>query len=126
MKRLLIIAILSVSAVQTSLADTYIIENGEPNAEIIIAEQPQRSTRLAAADLPFGVPNGGMYKNRERMPEALAKGEWRHLAGVSSPDGLEIYVNGRLSASIPDTFRPDSLADYIEVALSGYSRHAGG
>jgi len=29
--------------------------------------------------LPFGVPNGGLYKYRERMPETLASGEREYL-----------------------------------------------
>ncbi len=57
--------------------------------------------------------------------DALAKGEWRHLAGVSSPAGMKVYVDGQLATSIPDVFRPDSFADQIVVALSGYSRWAG-
>ena len=32
-----------------------------------------------ASGLPFGVPNGGLYKYRERMPEALAKKECEYL-----------------------------------------------
>ena len=32
-------------------ADSFLVENGESRAEIIIAETPARSTRLAAADL---------------------------------------------------------------------------
>ena len=36
----------------TSLgAESYLVKDGQPRAEIIIAQQPQRSTRLAAADL---------------------------------------------------------------------------
>ncbi len=36
---------------ETRGADSFIVENGESRAEIIIAESPARSTRLAAADL---------------------------------------------------------------------------
>lgn len=32
-------------------AERFIVENGEPRAEIVIAEKPERSVRLAAADL---------------------------------------------------------------------------
>jgi len=56
---------------------------------------------------------------------ALAKGEWRHLAAVSSPDGLKVYVGGELAAEIPDSFRPIDFAANIEVALTGYTRWAG-
>jgi hypothetical protein len=56
---------------------------------------------------------------------ALVKREWRHLAGVSSPDGLRLYVNGELAAEVPNSFRPMDLAASIETALTGYSRWAG-
>ena len=29
--------------------------------------------------MPFGVPNGGLYKYRQRMPETLASGEREYL-----------------------------------------------
>jgi len=32
-------------------AETFVVENGEPRAEIVIAEQPERTVRLAADDL---------------------------------------------------------------------------
>lgn len=51
MKHVLITAMLFISAVPTSVADTYLVENDEPRAEIIIAEDPPRSTRLAAQEL---------------------------------------------------------------------------
>lgn len=57
--------------------------------------------------------------------EALSKGEWRHLAGVSSAQGMTIYVDGAPATWMPDHFRPDSFADYIDTALVGYSRWAG-
>ncbi|UCC32071.1 MAG: hypothetical protein JSU86_07280, partial [Phycisphaerales bacterium] len=57
--------------------------------------------------------------------EAVSKGEWRHLAGVSSAQGMTIYVNGAPATWMPDHFRPDSFADYIDTALVGYSRWAG-
>lgn len=57
--------------------------------------------------------------------DAFAKGEWRHVAGVSSATGLKIYVDGTFMASTPETFQPTDIAPYIEVALTGYSRWAG-
>ena len=32
-------------------ADTFLVENGQPRAEIIIAEKPARMTKLAAKEL---------------------------------------------------------------------------
>ncbi len=34
-----------------AIADTFLVENGQPRAEIIISDKPQRSTRLAAQEL---------------------------------------------------------------------------
>jgi len=36
---------------QSHAAEKFLVENGQPRAEIVIAEQPQRSTRLAAHEL---------------------------------------------------------------------------
>ncbi len=37
--------------VQAARGETFLVKDGKPNAEIIIAEKPQRTTRLAAAEL---------------------------------------------------------------------------
>ncbi len=42
---------LSFAPAAAHAADPFLVENGESRAEIIIAESPARSTRLAAADL---------------------------------------------------------------------------
>jgi len=78
-----------------------------------------------AADVLFGfrLPDG--TETRLRAEDALAKGEWRHLAAVSSPEGVKIYVNGELAAGMADTFRPDSIASYMDTVILGYSRWAG-
>jgi len=36
-------------------ADTFLVEDGQPRAEIVISEKPQRSTRLAAQELQDGI-----------------------------------------------------------------------
>jgi hypothetical protein len=51
MKHILITAMFFVCAVQASVADRYIVENGEPRAEIVVTERPARTTRLAAQQL---------------------------------------------------------------------------
>ena len=42
---------LSIAPAAAHAADPFLVENGESRAEIIIAESPARSTRLAAAEL---------------------------------------------------------------------------
>jgi hypothetical protein len=42
---------LSIAPAAANAADSFLVENGEPRAEIIIAEDPARSTRLAAREL---------------------------------------------------------------------------
>ena len=206
--RLWLIA-LSVAPAATHAADLFLVENGESRAEIIIAESPARSTRLAAAELqtyvakisgaqlpietkpsadvavqiyvgqsphaaklgvtaeglehgayriatgknwlaligddtdftpkepwaknnsgrgaklqgawekasglPFGVPNGGLYKYRERMPEALAKedreylwqfderGSFNAVCGYLRSLGVRWYLPGELGEVVPKT-----------------------
>ncbi len=36
-------------------ADTFLVENGQPRAEIVISDKPQRTTRLAAQELQDGI-----------------------------------------------------------------------
>ncbi|MEM7013808.1 MAG: DUF4838 domain-containing protein, partial [Verrucomicrobiota bacterium] len=187
------------------LAEPFIVQNGEPRAEIVIAEDPSRTTRLAAAELqetlekisgaklpitskpengvaiyvgesehtrklgvtaenlehgayhikssetwlaligddtefepnepwaknngdrqklqarweeasglPYGVPNGGMYKNRRRMPEELAKedgeyfwgmderGSYNAVCGFLRSLGARWYLPGELGEVLPD------------------------
>ena len=36
-------------------ADTFLVEDGQPRAEIVISDKPQRSTRLAAQELQDGI-----------------------------------------------------------------------
>jgi tetratricopeptide (TPR) repeat protein len=198
---------LSIAPAAAHAADPFLVENGESRAEIIIAESPARSTRLAAAELqtyvakisgarlpiraepsvdvpvqiyvgesphaaklgvtadrlehgafriasgekwlaligddtdftpkepwaknnsgrgeklqsewekasglPFGVPNGGLYKYRERMPEALAKEEREYLwqfdergsfnavCGYLRSLGVRWYLPGELGEVVP-------------------------
>jgi hypothetical protein len=44
-------ALLSAPPAWLHAADTFIVKNGQPHAEIIVAQNPQRSVRLAAQDL---------------------------------------------------------------------------
>ncbi len=63
--------------------------------------------------LPFGVPNGGMYKNRERMPKELAKedgeylwafderGSFNAVCGFLRGLGMRWYLPGELGEVVP-------------------------
>ncbi|MFT5471238.1 MAG: putative negative regulator of RcsB-dependent stress response [Verrucomicrobiales bacterium] len=67
-----------------------------------------------ASGLPYGVPNGGMYKNRKRMPEELAKedgenfwgfderGSYNAVCGFLRSLGVRWYLPGELGEVIPD------------------------
>ena len=48
-------AALSVSVSSVHAGDSFLVENGQPRAEIVISDKPQRSTRLAAQELQDGV-----------------------------------------------------------------------
>ncbi len=66
-----------------------------------------------ASGLPYGVPNGGMYKNRERMPKELAKedgeylwafderGSYNAACGFLRTLGMRWYLPGELGEVVP-------------------------
>ena len=66
-----------------------------------------------ASGLPFGVPNGGLYKYRERMPKALAKedgeylwqfderGSFNAVCGYLRSLGVRWYLPGELGEVVP-------------------------
>ena len=82
-------------------ADPFLVENGESRAEIIIAESPARSTRLAAAELQTYVANisGARLPIRAEpsadVPVQIYIGESRHAAS------LLIVSNMALTSSPP-------------------------
>jgi ABC-type uncharacterized transport system YnjBCD substrate-binding protein len=45
-------------------ADTFLVEDGQPRAEIVISDKPQRSTRMAAQELQDGIQK----ISRARLP----------------------------------------------------------
>ena len=51
MKHTLLTALLLSPLATLHASDTFLVENGQPRAEIIISDKPQRSTRLAAQEL---------------------------------------------------------------------------
>jgi len=48
-------AVLSVCVSYVHAADAFLVEDGQPRAEIVISDKPQRSTRLAAQELQDGI-----------------------------------------------------------------------
>ena len=50
---LIILCCLCLSITQTNAAETLLVEQGQPRAEIVISEQPPRTTRLAAHELQY-------------------------------------------------------------------------
>ncbi|MBU63157.1 MAG: hypothetical protein CMI26_11725 [Opitutae bacterium] len=66
-----------------------------------------------ASGTPFGVPNGGMYKNRERMPAELARepderywtfderGSFNAVCGFLKQLGVRWYLPGELGEVVP-------------------------
>ena len=87
---------LSIAPAAAAAADSFLVENGESRAEIIIAESPARSTRLSAADLQTNVAKiSGAQLPIETKPSAdvavqIYVGESPHAAklGVTA-DRLE-------------------------------------
>ena len=80
-----------------------------------------------ASGLPYGVPNGGMYKNRERMPPALAKtadeyfwayderGSYNAVCGFLRYLGMRWYLPGEVGEVIPQmTSIPLPKIDHTE------------
>ncbi|MEN9634319.1 MAG: hypothetical protein RL077_2723, partial [Verrucomicrobiota bacterium] len=73
MKLLLALCLLATPAFAT---DTFLVENGQPRAEIVIAERPQRSVRLAAQELQ----------------DYMKKISGVHLPIVTQPSGRAVKV----------------------------------
>ena len=73
MKLLLALCLLAAPAFAT---DTFLVENGQPRAEIVIAERPQRSVRLAAQELQ----------------DYMKKISGVHLPIVTQPSGRAVKV----------------------------------
>ena len=98
-------AVLSVCVSSVHAADTFLVEDGQPRAEIVISDKPQRSTRLAAQELQDGIqkisrarlpivtqPTSGAVhvfvgqsEHTERLKvtaEGLKQGAYRMVSGV--------------------------------------------
>lgn len=75
-------------------ANTFLVENGQPRAEIVIAEKPQRSVRIAAQDLQTYLEKIGGAK-LPIVTEPSGVGMTKLFVGKSShTDKLHIAADG--------------------------------
>src|SRR5450759_2064071 len=62
-------------------------------------------------------------KKQVAMPKATPKwqaGEWHHLAGTWSPDGLRLYVDGELADQAAQPVVAATLADTFNLGDNGW------
>ena len=85
----------------TQAADSFIIENGQPRAEIIIAEKPERTVRLAAQELQ----------------DYLEKISGARLPIVTKPTGKAVKIF--VGASSQSPIKADGLKDGAYRIASG-------
>ena len=98
------LSILSLLTAATHAADTFIVENGQPRAEIVISDKPQRSARLSAQELQNYV---------EKISGA-------HLPIVTTPSGnaVKIFV-GRSAHTDALKITAEGLKDGAYRIVSG-------
>lgn len=89
-------------------------EPKEPWAKNNGGRQTLQARWEEVSGLPYGVPNGGMYKNRRTMPKELAKeereyfwgfderGSYNAVCGLLRSLGVRWYLPGELGEVIPD------------------------
>ena len=69
-------------------ADTFLIENGQPRAEIIISDKPQRSTRLAARELQAGIQKISGARLHSLPPTATPSASAKECRGACRSSGM--------------------------------------
>lgn len=96
------------------IGDDTDFEPREPWAKNNSGREQLQARWEEASGLPYGVPNGGMYKNRERMPAELAKeegeyfwgfderGSYNAVCGFLRDLGARWYLPGELGEVLPD------------------------
>ncbi|WP_244524546.1 PKD domain-containing protein [Trujillonella endophytica] len=65
-----------------------------------------------------GRVNFAVYPDAPRSlvsPAAYNNGTWHHVAGTVGPDGMKLYVDGRLVASRADTFGAFDISGYWHI-----------
>ena len=86
MKKILqLLTTLLTSLATLHAADTFLVEDGQPRAEIVISDKPQRSTRLAAQELQ----------------DQIAKISGARLPIVTQPSGKAVKIFVGASAQSP-------------------------
>jgi hypothetical protein len=93
MKHTLLTALLLSPLATLHAADTFLVEDGQPRAEIVISDKPQRSTRLAAQELQ----------------DQIVKISGARLPIVTQPTGKAVKIFVGASAHSP--IKADGLQD---------------
>ena len=91
-------------------ADTFLIENGQPHAEIIIAEKPARMTKLAAKELKTYLEKISGAKLEVRTTPTAGKAHI-FLGKSSHTEALKLATNGLENGA----FRMASGADWLAL-----------
>ena len=107
--KLLIALLLTVLPVLHA-ADTFLIENGQPRAEIIIAEKPARMTKLAAKELQTYLEKISGAKLEVRTTPTAGKAHI-FLGKSSHTEALKLATNGLENGA----FRMASGADWLAL-----------
>jgi tetratricopeptide (TPR) repeat protein len=93
--------ILAVFIGRSAFAETYLVENGQPRAEIVISDKPLRTVRLAAQELQDGIQK----ISGARLP----------IVTVPSGKGVKIFVGASAQSSV----KADGLKDGAYRIASG-------
>lgn len=107
--KLLIALLLTVLPVLHA-ADTFLIENGQPRAEIIIAEKPARMTKLAAKELQTYLEKISGAKLEVRTAPTAGKAHI-FLGKSAHTEALKLATNGLENGA----FRMASGADWLAL-----------
>ncbi len=93
---LLLSFVLALQAVPATAADVFIIEDGQPRAEIVIADKPPRTTRLAAQELQTylekisGAKLNIVTKPSSKVPVSIFVGSGSHTEKLGiTAEGLK-------------------------------------
>ena len=106
----LLIALLLTALPVIHAADTFLIENGQPHAEIIIAEKPARMTKLAAKELQTYLEKISGAKLEVRTTPTAGKAHI-FLGKSSHTEALKLATNGLENGA----FRMASGADWLAL-----------
>ena len=123
----LLIALLLTALPVLSAADTFLIENGQPRAEIIIAEKPARMTKLAAKELQTYLEKISGAKLEVRTTPTAGKAHI-FLGKSSHTEALKLATNGLENGAFSMASGADWLAlvgpddDFVPIEPWGRMR----